>query len=376
METAGEVLANDGDSTPTKEILASKWGIALEALNCEFCDWSYLSPEGYPNRLCPNCYNGELTPLNGDLSGLPYSNPPELVAPFNMTTGSLDGSIQAFASGIPFAPEDLNSTNLKSRLSRLYLPMWLVDADITAIWRAEAGFDYEVVSYQDRYDENRGGWISHKIKERRIRWEPRAGKLNRTYQNISAPALEESERIQEAVGKFDLSRANEFRSQVLESAFIRLPDRTTVDAWSEAEPAFQSRAAEECREASEADHLRQFSWQPEYRNSNWTLMLLPLYTSFYLDDERHPQPVFIHGQNGQINGSRQASMKRAKRAAAIIVGVAVLVFAISLLLSAASLITPPLLAIGVLGLIIALLVGAGAILPIATVWWFNRNKGS
>jgi hypothetical protein len=303
-----------------------------------------------------------------------YDTPPEALVPFSLSSSLLGSKIEAFAGGIPFAPLDLEPRNLQGRLRRLYLPMWLVDADVKATWQAEAGFDYQVVSHQDRYDAQGGGWSSRQVEEGRIRWEPRLGRLARKYENVVAPALEEDGRIKQALGRFDLGAIQPYQPEAIEKSFIRIPDRSPEDAWSAAKPAIQAAAAEECRQAAEANHIRQYAWQPEYENQNWSLLLLPLYATFYLDDERKPQPVLIHGQTGQISGSRRASMKRGQKAALSILVTAVVIFMISLILSLAGALLPVLLILGVIGLAISLVVGLGAIYPIAAVWWFNRNQ--
>lgn len=368
---------DNGGQAPNRipeDNLTSAWKTPLEAAVCEHCDWSYLRPKDSLLQHCPHCFRSGLTPLSEGLEGLAYTHPPESLLPFMLASETVAGSIQNFAKGIPFAPSDLKPDNLWKRLRRLYLPMWLVDADVEAIWQAEAGYDYEVVSHQDRYDENRGGWSSHQVKEGRIRWEQRLGKLKRSYQNVVAPALEEQERMERSLGKFDLAEASAYQPQALENAFVRLPNRAPEDAWGDAKSAFQAAAAEECRQAASADHIRQFSWKSEYSSQNWTLLLQPLYSTYYLDDDGNPQAVLVQGQTGNISGSRRASMKQGRRAALIILGIAALIFVLSLILSAASALMPVLLALGVLGLAIALLVGASAVLPIATVWWFNRRS--
>jgi hypothetical protein len=354
--------------------LVTAWDLPLIVTVCEHCDWNFLLPVGSLPQTCPHCFQGSLAAVKEDLQEMAYLKPPELLLPFTLPSASLSKVIQEFASDIPFAPKDLKPETLQGRLQRLYIPMWLVDADVQAIWQAEAGYDYEVVSHQDHYSENRGGWASREVKESRVRWEPRLGRLERGYQNIAAPALEEHNQLKKALGSYNLAEARPYHPQGLENAFVRLPNRSSEDAWPEAQPAIQAAAAEECRRAASADHIRQFSWKPEFKRLNWTLLLLPLYTSYYLDDEDKSQPVLLHGQTGRVHGIRRASMKRAKRAALIVLGVAVFVFLLSLLLAAASVLAPPILALAVLGLVVALLVGAGAALPIATVWWFNRNQ--
>jgi hypothetical protein len=155
---------------------------------------------------------------------------------------------------------------------------------------------------------------------------------------------------------------------------VRLPDRPPKDAWSDAQLALFNAAAEECRKAARADHLRQFSWPPEFSSQRWTQLLLPVYTAYYLDDDRQPQGLLIHGQSGKISGARRASMQRARRSALIILGVAVLIFILGLILAGASLLVPPLLVPGILGLALALLVGMGAIIPPVRAGWFNRSQ--
>jgi uncharacterized membrane protein len=180
--------------------------------------------------------------------------------------------------------------------------------------------------------------------------------------------------IKKEMGAFKLEEAVEYQVKEIENSFVRLPNRNTKDAWVEANPAIQTAAAEDCRQAAGADHIRQFSWKSQYSNNNWTLMLLPLYTTYYLDVEKVAQPVFIHGQTGQISGVRRASMKRGQRMSLIILVIAVLIFLLSIILAVASVELPILLVIGVFGFAIALLTAAGAVVPIAMVWQFNRGK--
>ena len=67
-------------------------------------------------------------------------------------------------------------------------------------------------------------------------------------------------------------------------------------------------------------------------------------------------------------------MKRAQRSAITLLVSAAVLFLISLAVAATSIFLPPALAIAVLGIVAALLVGLGALIPVATVWWFNRSQ--
>jgi xanthine/uracil permease len=99
-----------------------------------------------------------------------------------------------------------------------------------------------------------------------------------------------------------------------------------------------------------------------------------MYVTYYLDDDKNPQPILIHGQTGQLSGPRRASMKRAQRTALIIIGVATAIFILSLMLAIVSIFVQRLFPVAVIGLMVALIVGLLALVPIAMAWQFNRTN--
>ena len=187
----------------------------------------------------------------------------------------------------------------------------------------------------------------------------------------SSPALEQR-RYGTGIGRLR-ARQHATRRGRSERALVRLPDRAPEAAWADAVPAFQAAAGEECRQAASADHIRQFRWSPTYASQHWTLLLLPLYATYYLDDDAEPRPVLINGQSGRVFGVRRASMQRAQHTALIIVAIAAVLFLLSLAVGVAGLAVPPLLAVGGIGGVLALCVGLGAIIPIVRAWQFNHK---
>lgn len=356
--------------------LPEGWERPLQAAVCEHCDWRYLVPAERPLGRCPHCFRAVLVPLADEVEGLPTVRPPEFVVPFEASRESLAKRVEAFADGIPFPPQDLKPEALDSRLEEVYVPTWLVDVEVEGLWEAEAGFDYEVVSHEERYDDRQGGWSTREVTETRIRWEPRVGQLARTYDNVPAPALEEDVRLRERLGEWDEGTKEPYRPSDTAEALIALPNRAPEDAWSAAVPAVRQRAADECQEAAGADHFRQFLWTPDYVKRNWTLLLLPLYTTFYQDDEGHAHALLVHGQTGRIDGLRRASMRRARRVSTIVGPVALVIFAIGLVMVGAGLMVPPLAAVGAVGVLIALVVGIAALVPMLLVWQFSRRQGT
>lgn len=355
------------------------WRTPLVTAICEICDWQYLAPAGQALPVCPACRRGNLT----STASYPETpRQPELVAPFAVSDGDAAAALQRFARWHPFTPRDLRAATLQGRLQKLYLPRWLVDGDVQAEWQADAGFNYQVVSHQDRFDETKGDWQSEQLTETRVRWEPRMGRLRRHYDNVSAPAIEEDGALQKAIGDYDLRAAVSFEDAALTGALVRLPNRTVEDAWPDALPRFQALATDECRRASRADHMREFTWNPHFDQQQWTQLLLPIYTTFYEDDEGIEHPVLVHGQTGQVAGRRRASMRSARRLSIVLGLAAVALFAASMLLVMLAALAPGQdtpsggalwATLGMLGVCLAMGLGIVAMAPVVYVWLFNRS---
>jgi hypothetical protein len=191
---------------------------------------------------------------------------------------------------------------------------------------------------------------------------------------MPAPALEEDATLRRRLGDWDEAALEPYGPSQVAQAVVSLPNRTPEDAWPAVVPTLRQRAAAECQRAASADHLRQFRWQLESVKRNWTLLLAPLYATTYADDEGHARVLLVHGQTGQIDGEQRGSMKRARRRALIIGIMAAALLAVSLAVAAAGLVFPPLTVVGGIGGLVALLTGAGALVPIARVWQFNRRQ--
>jgi hypothetical protein len=347
------------------------WGVPITRSICHICDWSFLiiGDSAKTTKLCPYCFQGELDLLESeqDLSSFHYS--PELVIPPSMSESKINNGIEHFADKIPFPPNDLNPVKLRQRLQLFYLPVWLVDSRISAIWHAETGFDYKVVSHQEHFAN--GQWMTREVEETRVRWEPRAGRLKRKYENVSAPALQIHTEIWRRMGSYHIDQAKSYSPNYVLNTLVRMPDQDPDAVWPAVKPIIQKKAAAEVKDASNAEHIRSFRWAPSYQEKGWTLLLAPVYATFYNDDHGQPQPVLIHAQTGRVNGVRRSSMRSAQRLSLILAIIAFVVFVLSLVLGVVSIVIPPLLVIAIVGGVISTIIGVGAIVPMIRSWRFN-----
>ncbi len=356
--------------------VAAVWGVALAAVHCPHCGEAHLLPEAALGEAggdaiglrCPHCLQGPVVPQPAHMR----EEPPEQVLPYGVSERELTGILGRWARGVWFRPAGLRAEVLMRRARRYLIPLWLVDGRVEGAWRADVGFDYQVVSYRDRYSEG-SGWSSQEVREGRVRWEPRVGRLSRRYENLVAPALDDHRALMDRLGDFDLSQRTAYTPEAVAGAAVRVPSLGPEAAWPGAEAAFARVASQECRRAAGADHIRDFTLEAAYDDLNWTLLLLPAYVTWYQEGGR-AWPVLVNGQSGRVSGVRRASARRANIASLTLGGVALVLFVLGGLLALVGAAAPPAAFAGGLMLIAGLLLALIAPVPAIGVWAFNRRS--
>ncbi|MCA9943681.1 MAG: hypothetical protein KC449_09385 [Anaerolineales bacterium] len=359
------------DELRTDERWLAAWGTDWVLEGCANCNGVFVLPPDKVSQRCPFCGQAALTQMDPADDRPIYTHPPELLVPFRAADNQLRGNIRSFAKSIWLAPADLNEGTLLSRMQPVYLPMWLVDAQVQGEWQAEMGFDYEIVSHREQFQNS--SWRTERVKEKRVRWEPRLGRLNRQYDNQAAPALEEQEQVEAKIGRFNLKEAQPYQATSVAGIVVRLPNRPPEDAWQDVVVGLKTAVSQDCRLASEAEHIRGFKWSPRFANQHWTQLLLPLYASYYLDDDNQAQMVLLHGQTGKLHGSKRASMQRARRVAGIILAVAAVLLLLTLVLLGLgfTVVEEALAWAGPAGVLTIGVVGT-AVLPLVYAWYINN----
>jgi hypothetical protein len=342
------------------------WGTDRQAAGCPHCQRAFLVKKEQINTLCPLCSMGHLEPQPLRLR----PTEPERLLPFRIKSQNLQSIYDGFISGVWIKPEDFSVENLLRRTRAIFWPLWLVDSDVKGRWQMEAGFYYQVESSKEYYQD--GGWHSRTIVENRINWEPRLGELETDINNVAVQALEEHQNRQLMTGGYSLDKAINFQADLLNSAVIEAPDLPPEDAWPQAKPKIDRSLALVCEKAAGAQHSRNFAFKGEYHNLNWTQFLLPMYVTFYKDDDGEPQILVINGETGEIKGPRLASQKRGLRIAAILGGIAGLLLILALLGFFLTAVFPP------AGIIAALLAvfgfGAGLSALFPAIWPAQWNR--
>lgn len=337
------------DHPPTEEIIEENqalWQTDRQPAGCNRCHRVYLVAPDFRGALCPLCRQGSLEAQPAHMR----TAQPERMLTFRVKRNDLLPAYKKFVSGVWIKPEDFNPESLLKNTRPVFWPQWLVDSDVNGHWEMEAGFDYQVESAKEVY--NNGRWESRKQIENRVRWEPRVGMINTRVDNVITPALEEHQNRQQMTGNYQLARGIDFDPAMLGGAFLELPDVPPEDAWPLARPHVDKALAAISTKATEAQHHRNFSVAANFANQDWTEFFLPMYTTYYTDDDGQPQIIVVNGETGAIRGPRLASRKRGARIAKIIAAVAGAVFLLALISLLLTMVLPPLgLVAGLLGLL-------------------------
>lgn len=348
----------------------------MHPVHCGNCHAAFLEPATAGAPWCPNCLAARLEPI----PALAHDAPPELVVPFNVAEATLTANLERWVRDIPFKASNLNARDLRAKLTPVFIPMYLADRAVWGTWNAQMGFDYLVASSEERY--NGGGWVTQRLNETRVRWEPRLGEIARTYQNVPAPALEQHSRIMTELGDphappFDTTRAVPFADELLGKALVRMPELGNDAAWNVAVHELERRAANDCQIAANAQHHEKFEWQITYGDPHWTLLLLPTYVTSYSGDDNRAIPVRVNGQTGVVSGVKRASMKTARAWTLILGGIAALAFLFTVLMVVVSLMTTELQAVAAVLLVVTLGLCFAAPVPLILAWTFNkRHEGA
>lgn len=343
----------------------SAWGTPLQVYYCPHCHSAHLAPGSVALDTCPACLQAGVSPEPAHLR----REPPELVIPFEIGRQRAEDLVAGWAKGGWLRPDELRAETLSTRLRTYHFPVWLVDCDIVAVWQAEMGYDYQAASFRERYHGER--WVSEQITETRVRWEPRAGRLKRHYDNVALRAMEAHDAWMSRLAGYDFRRRRPYAPQAIEDSVVRLPDYPPDAAWPDAEDALERVAALECKSASQADHVRNWAMDARYEALTWTQMLVPSYVTWYREGDE-PHPVWINGQSGHVHGPKYASRRKARTASLLAGGIAALLFLVGMLLVLIGGAVPPLMGLGAVLVIGALLLGLVA--PIPAIWAWLRNR--
>lgn len=303
-------------------------GIAI-FFECGQCKNIFYHTNSDELNICPFCGLQKLKKMETQLEIPPI----ELIIKDQLTANESKDTYANFIKPVRFCSPGLNVEELTRNTRKLYQPFWLVDSSAKGNWTATFGYNYQVESSKETYDNNQ--WISKKIEETRVDWEQRNGLIERDYQNILINSLRKQDWLTKIVGKYDLSKPSKLLNTNTVETLI-FPDINPSTGWQDTLPKFEKLIQNDCQKAANAQHVKAFATHIDYSSINWTLILTPYYHSYYFDETGESHSVWINSQTKNINGERIASQKSGNKWGLIYIACSIFFFILGIIFASFS----------------------------------------
>jgi len=218
---------------------------------------------------------------------------PEGLLPFRVSRESALQSFRSWLQGLWLRPNDLKRQSRVSSMQGAYIPFWTFDAATESWWTAEAGH-YYYVTYRS------GGKT---VRERRIRWEPASGHLQRFFDDVPVPASRGvDDSLCRTIEPFPTTELTPYEPSYL-SGF--LAEENAVDlpeALEQAKTRMHGAIREACAADVPGDTHRNLTVETTFSALAYKNALLPIWIAAY-DYKGTPYRFLVNGVTGKCNGT-------------------------------------------------------------------------
>lgn len=265
------------------------WGAERKVIVCKRCGaHTTLDPHVAASR-CAFCGTNAVVESPAD----PNIIRPEGLLPFAVSREQATRNFRHWLSGLWLRPNDLKSASRIESVQGAYIPFWTFDAATSSWWTAEAGHYYYVTV----------GRGSNQRRERRIRWEPASGHLQRFFDDVPVPASRGiDDGLARKIEPFPTGDLTPYEPSYL-SGF--LAEENAVDL-PEALELAKMRMSREIRDACAAavpgDTHRNLEFETTWSALAYKNALLPIWIAAY-DYRGKPYRFLVNGVTGVCTGT-------------------------------------------------------------------------
>jgi predicted RNA-binding Zn-ribbon protein involved in translation (DUF1610 family) len=268
------------------------WGVERQALHCDNCGAILTLAEGALTATCPFCASNRVSLRLAAQDAIR----PRFLVPFKVPLENIRSRAQEWMGKGWYHPAELANSAIIQRFTGIYLPFWTFDADITADWRAEVGYERQE-SYYDAGDKS---WKTRTV----IDWRWENGRVKVSVDDLLIVGSSRLSRIiLERLYPFDLNGLVSYTPDYLAGWQAQAYDVTLPVAWEQGKEVMRERAHKACNEDIPTHHVRNFSMTADFANETWRYLLLPVYVAAYQFEGKVYQ-VMVNGQSGLVAGQK------------------------------------------------------------------------
>lgn len=269
------------------------WGAERKVVACKRCGAHTTLDPHVAASACAFCGTSAVVEAPANASVVR----PEGLLPFRITRESALQSFRAWLSKLWLRPNDLKRASRVDKLQGAYIPFWTFDAATQSWWTAEAGYYY----YVDVRVRENGKMVTR--RERRVRWEPASGTLQKFFDDVPVPA---SRGIDDALCR-DIEPYPTAELTPYDPSYLSgfLAEENAIDLPEALETA-KNRMREEIRSACAnevpGDTHRNLNVQSVFSAVAYKNALLPVWVAAY-DYHGKPYRFLVNGVTGKCTGT-------------------------------------------------------------------------
>ena len=311
-------LARDGTTIEEHDLVAALravpdekrgWGNDRVTVQCRSCQAITLFESTRVAQRCDFCGSPAIIPYEKTRNAIV----PESLLPFRIDEPTVRESMRRWYRSRWFAPNRLRKAALTDTVRGIYVPYWTFDARVDARWTAEAGHYY--------YETVRRGGRTERV--RKIRWEPAAGALTKTFDDELVPATQGVHpKLLAGVAPFPTLDLTPYDPGYVSGWLVEQYQIDLVAAAAHARSVMDGKVRAACGDDVPGDTHRNLHVDATYSNQTFKHVLLPVWLLSYTYGRRSFQ-VVVNGVTGAIAGERPWSW--IKIALAILAGLIALI---------------------------------------------------
>lgn len=222
---------------------------------------------------------------------------PEGVLPFKVDRNRVRDDIRRWWRSKWLAPGRLAKAALVDTVKSLYIPYWTFDARVHCPWDAEAGH-YYYVSVEGR--DSKGNRVVR--QERRVRWEPASGVVDRTFDDELVPGTTGVDlNLLRQVEPFPTGECVPYDTAFLSGHVVEHYQVALTEATGASEAQMRSKLEQLCARQIPGDTYRNLVIHPEFSARTFKHLLVPIWLLVYMFGSRSYQ-VVVNGYTGRMAG--------------------------------------------------------------------------
>jgi hypothetical protein len=269
------------------------WLTATRSVRCQSCRAVMVFTAERVGQNCEFCGSPALVAY--DEIKAPIR--PQSVLPFRIDAGRVRDDLRRWLRRKWLAPGRLARAALVDTVKSLYIPYWTFDAQVHCPWEAEAGYYYYVpVTTRDA----QGRTVVR--QERRVRWEPASGTVNRFFDDEPVPATHGIPLpLLRQVEPFPTAQLVPYDTAFLSGHVVEHYQVVLLDAAKRSQEQMHQKLEAICASEVPGDTQRNLRIFPQYSGQTFKHILVPVWLLSYNFGAK-AFLVVVNGVTGTIAG--------------------------------------------------------------------------